>query len=481
MDAIKPTKTNTERRIAQLNDGKVPAADKARVVDATADGPTVTVVPQEIYPSENPPPYLKLIADCWEHIFDYLALSDIVAMSQTCKRLLQMAGWYFRKFFPKFHCYLIGRNVHIKDGNFKYRELQSDFYRFIGTLVIRRIGIRFHLNADDFSALKTLIFESQDKLNETQIEYTRRVMNNIEEIQLNGCRIMGNIFEMVADYSPKLKYLAITQCTAADAEFNSLFLQRYAALEQLRYLPMRPQADTCIDQFKVFLKTHTKLKYFETKGEVLLANRAALIRTNSRLDVLYVHFSSHTNAGTQFDQFIDLLHTVYERGFYQTLCLSFFCHRIDVDFERVSNALAMLPALKQVNIADDSIFDVARLTDLTELCVRAGEIKNLINAAMNLVRLERLVLVHASSNDIRPFIRYAKRLKVIRVQWWKSGDTLDLFAMNQERRKLAARPILLYLPEHVYLAAKWDSRNLCADLVKIRRLDTNDSISFCYY
>lgn len=29
------------------------------------------------------PPYLKLISDCWEQIFDYLSLRDIHAMGET--------------------------------------------------------------------------------------------------------------------------------------------------------------------------------------------------------------------------------------------------------------------------------------------------------------------------------------------------------------------------------------------------------------
>lgn len=46
---------------------------------------------QEIPP---PPPYMKLIADCWEHIFDNLSLANVLALGQTCKHMCQTVGNY---------------------------------------------------------------------------------------------------------------------------------------------------------------------------------------------------------------------------------------------------------------------------------------------------------------------------------------------------------------------------------------------------
>lgn len=76
--------------MGQSNDETVAAGTGSGAVGGVAVRSSAAA---SIDDQEHPPHYLKLIADCWEHIFDNLALSDILAMGQTCKRMLQMAGW----------------------------------------------------------------------------------------------------------------------------------------------------------------------------------------------------------------------------------------------------------------------------------------------------------------------------------------------------------------------------------------------------
>lgn len=42
-------------------------------------------------------PIFMLSVDHFEEIFEYLGLKDLHAISQTCKRLHQVAGYYFRE------------------------------------------------------------------------------------------------------------------------------------------------------------------------------------------------------------------------------------------------------------------------------------------------------------------------------------------------------------------------------------------------
>lgn len=413
--------------------------------------------------AESLPPHLKLIADCWEHILDYLALSDILAMSQTCKRMLQMCGRYFCEFFARTCCQVANGNICVLDDAAIAHELPTNFFRFIGTLDLWQ-GANFPFHAYDFFGLKTVI----------GFGYARNTIKTAEEIQLQTYGMDGNVFEMIANHCTNMKSLDFTSFAVANAGFTSMFSQRYAALEHLRYWPRQFDVYKRIDELRSFLDDHTKLKCFETKFEVLLANRAALVDTNVQLHVLAAHFPADSFAA-RLDQFINLLNRLYGRGFYETLCLSFGVARVKIDAERLGNALATVPALQHIHIMDDSIFDVTRLTNLTELRLNRWVKTDVEMAAVSLLRLERLVLLKASAADIQPFIRHSIRLKTIRVRRWRSGNGFDLFAMNQARKLLAfARPVLLYAPERVYLSTKWKSRNLHTDLVKVTRLDAFD-------
>lgn len=43
--------------------------------------------------------FLKLNVNCWEKVFDYPSLRDILSMSQTCKRMQLIGGHYYRDNF----------------------------------------------------------------------------------------------------------------------------------------------------------------------------------------------------------------------------------------------------------------------------------------------------------------------------------------------------------------------------------------------
>ena len=46
------------------------------------------------------PSIFKLNVDCFEKLFDYLGKEDVHAFGQTCKRMLRVAGHYYRQDMP---------------------------------------------------------------------------------------------------------------------------------------------------------------------------------------------------------------------------------------------------------------------------------------------------------------------------------------------------------------------------------------------
>lgn len=436
----------------------------------------------------NSSPYLKLIADCWEYIFDHLSIRDILVMGQTCRRMAQMAGYYVREYHPNLEFHQIGREIQLP--SFSNFQIQSDFYQFISGLYITRTNdIDFLLNIPTSDSLKTLIFD-RSSLAEARIRYTRNILKNIESIHLIECRSTGNIFEQFVTYCPNLKHLDVRRCRAMN---SVLFLQYYPELECLQFrLPAKNVANRN-DELKMFLLKHLNLNQLGMSYHFLWANRDVLNETNIQLDLLSVHFEKTENHGYaphqyhdygvgHYGNFANFLRGLFERGFYKSLQLSIHYAIKSSDVEQVSNIISTLPALESFSIYSDSFVGLNRLTNLKNLHITTILSDSRMNIlARNLRNLERLTILEASFAGIVPFICHSTRLKSILVCDIRNDMALaniDLITLNAERRKLI-NPchISLYVPEDVYLLEKWKTRNLNSDLIKVMRLDSQYFVS----
>lgn len=442
------------------------------------DADASTAASNDTQETTTPPPYLKLIADCWEHIFDYLSFKNIFVMGETCKRMNQMAGYYIREYHPDLEFHLI--EGEIRFSNPTDYIIHANFYRYITKLHVKNNSeLNFFANVQSFEALKALII-GQHNLTETEIGYMQNVLKNVETIQLVHCRLSGRVFEQMAKHCSKLKYLHIHNSNVMAN--HGLFLHYFPTLEHLQYRPLVSQ--TRVNELKVFLEKHSNLKRFAASNHFLWENRDILIQTNVQLDLLNVHFDS--TDPMPFDQFIKFLRSLYARGLYKTLKLTFrFCRPANVTTQELKNAISTLPALRKLVLPDDSFIDLPRLSNLKEFYI---EFLNTSNAnteilATSLPKLERLGLGWGfmTVDALLPFIRHSKYLETIECPYF-ADKTLDLNALNEERKKhnkdADACPISIRVPEYVHLDQTWNSQNLKLDLVKIERFELN--YDFCY-
>lgn len=415
-------------------------------------------------------PYLTLFDDCWEYIFDYLSMQDVIAMGQTCKQIEYVAGCYVHSKFPGLRFDLIERAVGVQYPHDFL--LRPDFCQYISKLYIgQRSTLDFHLVDNIFSSLKTLIFKSF-KLNETRFEFMRTVLKKIENIHIENCILSGKNFKQLANYCPNLKSLRITDCDITFNALESLFSQNFPALEHLQYQTRICNFDARICKLKTFFEKHTKFKHFECSVPVLWANRDLLCKTNVRLNLLTIDFYAWSSR-IPFDKLIHFLWLLYEHGFYQLLHLS-FDHVLDIDFEHFDNAISALPPIEILHINIDSICDLSRLTSLKELRICHGHKSetDLEFVAKCLMELEQLTFKYATIENILPFIRHSKKLKTIKISYWRSYKMLYVVALNEERKNLEnASRITIYVEEEIYLREYWKSQNLNLSHVKITRFD----------
>lgn len=438
-------------------------------VDGAGAAAAVAIASEsEGMPPPPPPPYLKLIADCWEHVYDYLSIEDVLAMGQTCNRMNQMSGYYVREYYPNLEfklCYKkTSKKIYLNEVC-----VPAHFYQFIRRLSVYDSVYDFSIfvNVAQFDSLKTLVFGSM-ALDGNAIESIRNVLKNVETIKLYFCEIAPNFYKHLSNYCPQLKHLNVSYSNGKDTHFLTEY---YPLLESLTYfvgalLPGNLSFLTKGHELKTFFEKHLKLKSFESDDQFLWANRTRLEQTNIQLDLLHIEYNN-----LPLTTFGNLLRTLYERGFYKSLQLSSYGFINENDEEQLSDKISELPRLEKLKLESDSCFDLS-LVKLKELYIREFDLPVSEELVAKIVpKLERLQFVYVDFNTILLFIRYAKRLRTIEIHCLFGDERFDLVALNEERKLLKnASQVSIYLQDTHYLPIKWQSKNLNLNLMRIERL-----------
>lgn len=424
---------------------------------------------------ENPPtpPYLRLISPCWEHIFGFLSLEDILQTGETCTQIHRMVGNYVCKYFRNLRYDLIAGEVYTKmQQNLRLPalafQLRTDFCQFIPKLYIgKKSELDYFLDPNTLFSLKTLTFESIE-LTEIQVQYTRNVLKNIENLHLKYCDIDGKAFEQLIAYCPKLKFLNVYDCDMMNTSQKFIFSQYCPTLEHFQY-ETGLENQRQFNELKAFLEIHTNLKCFESECNFLWTHRDQLIDTNIHLERLTIHFYQWNDLVT-IDQFVNFLKALHAHGFYKTLHIAF--KNTYSGREEFLKSISTLPLEILTDISPYEI-DLMHLTQLKELNVSMWfDSGNMDTLTKSLIKLERLTINSATVDIILSFLRHASKLKIIKIKRDLFNMVLDVSALNEERKKLLyASKVSICLPEDLYLWENWKSNNLDLSHVRITRFD----------
>lgn len=213
-------------------------------------------------------------------------------------------------------------------------------------------------------------------------------------------------------------------------------MQHYPTLERLQFRLSNNSTSpaTQIAEVKPFLEKHSNLKHFEIDFDFLWANRSLLNQTNIQLDLLNIHFYKRF-INSRPNKLIEFLRALHVRGFYKTLQFS-SCFIIN---DRLSNEISTFSTFDQLSISENNLYiDLNRFSNLRELFIHECSYSaNMETVAKNLSKLEQLtVIITRPIDSILPFVCHSKRLKTIRIGRLRDPETLDLFALNQERKTL---------------------------------------------
>lgn len=414
---------------------------------------------------------LKLDIDCFEEVFDYLTLADLISIGKTCKRLNQIIGHILQQYYSA---------VEVQCGPLRIGNIDQSNCCI---QVAHKMSLYFDHSLPNFRKiqsncprLKRIHFQ-YIQLTRPKVEYLKETLRRIEVLQIIKSEISGNIHETVLAFCPKIRRLSITG-TADDSNFEDtamdLFGQKYPTLEQFEF---ELSSKHLITELRHFLELNPNIRKMAISCTKLLryAFEDSLMNASVQLNELAILVRF---VDSNLCQMMKILH---ERGFYKRFQL--YLHFAEFNQENVDQ-LAPLNSLVKLYLGRSSYMHsvkLANLKSLEEICIfESDRISDLDALAIDLPYLERIHFIHAIFNDIWTFISRSRRVKKIRVDHLREGihfnatqKVINLRSLNREREKLIrAQKLTIYVKEEIYVATKWAMGDTDLNWIRLKRIES---------
>lgn len=434
----------------------------------------------QIQPSNTDTPQIfKLNLDCFDELFVFLSLRDLNVLSQTCKRMQLIVGYFVRENLSAFELFGRHNGLYLRYSyDYKSRfQFESSiqklrihgYNRFENCVkLIRYIGANCNKN------LKIIRFDYV-QLTSHEIENIKDILTNVESVVISQCRMNAYFYDQFPLICKKLKNLYVEQynCTGDVLKRgeNNWLLRNWPKLKHFGWT--QNGNGYRITEIGRFFQLNPNVCSFSTTFDCLCANRDLIIQSNVKLDKLTIEINNNQDSG----EFIDkLMNELYDKEVYKRL------HLYSTFFETASpqsiiklTSIKGLEALRYSTIIFETFF--SHLIHFTEL--KIGSIfshENLNEIAKKFVNLERLCISFAFRKDYLPFIKHSPKLKIVKIKNVRDTEhsnlILDLREINEERKKLSGvRKVIIYLEDKAYLANKWNCKTIDLDLVEIRRAE----------
>lgn len=398
--------------------------------------------------NEDLSPYLfKLNLDCCDEIFALLSLQDLHSIGQTCKTMQEVAGTYFQNHYK-------ASKIWVKHDGFRFGlETLNGFSKFIEKIWMDGGLEDFQYAGRHCNGTIKEIYFDLFSLNEAKINCIKEMLTKVEIVLLTDCIIPGDFYETFLKFCPNIRRLSVLCFEGFQHEW---LFQLYPNLE---YLKLAGHVTFQFDDLGRFFRNNPNVHSFAIDGCYLLSNRQLFLESELKWHDLTISLES--NYAQDMNQFLIMFKDFHKQGIYQRLHLFLNGKHWDEIFFKQITAVPALVNLCLDYLSSDmcmkSSNDLRKLEIFRPLNVTTEELETL---AKGFVNLERIVFREASSNEILPFIRYARKLKEVRVCWLKKGlffdGVLNLPKLNSEREQLrSARKATIYVDEKVFLATKW--------------------------
>lgn len=407
------------------------------------------------------PYFFKLNFNCFKIVFEWLSLTELCSLRQTCRMMKPVVDYYIRSNYP-----LVFQTLTIDDTRLK-------------TICDAEIIGFDYLNHISFFGCK---------LTPEGISSITALLGRIESIQIATDQIEGDFHNDFLKLCTRLKhlYVFIRHSGRTVEEGNGWLKQHYPSLQHisLNVAMIRGSGIHNVD-LTTFLERNSNIRFFTTTFRVLWYIRDSILGSKITLDQLnignFCYFDPSVAALDPHRSLYTFLNALHEQGLYQSLHVHTNIMDEFVQFPHICS----LHALKKLSMGYNMILSNYRLVNFNPVTSPLHSVKELFLGkllrtqsleilANNVIDVNRVVIEEARIGQFLPFIRCCAQLQQIKINcliqgtYFKHG-IIDLFTLNNERRTLAeAREVFIFVDEGIFLRNKRINK-IDTSLIKLRR------------
>ena len=397
---------------------------------------------------------LKLNVDCFDELFEWLSLADLRSLRQTCRRLKQVVNYFIKSNYPAVK---IGFGRIVIDSFHHFQSLDP-----IKSKMIRQAMID--------------TFDNNDQKSDS----FKEILPQLERLQIRIFNFSDDLHELILKWCSNLKYLWIYE-TVDELCSGQWLCHQYPTIEHFTVDDNDLLMFGSNGQFpalKIFLELNPNIRIFSTTMQLLRLNRNYFLGSNINIDRLNVRGDCSSENG--MDEVCDILNQLHRQGFHDRLHLFVDYINEQTDMDQITSIRGMEKLyLNSVHIGTEAT--LTPMPDLRELCItNDANVKNWESVAKSFINIERVYFREAKADVIALFLRYAPKIKEIKVQNLQNGtcfetEFIELSALNKKRKQLSgACKATIYVSENVFLSTKFARARTEFNLVHLKRAEAAD-------
>ncbi|XP_055296108.1 uncharacterized protein LOC129565347 isoform X1 [Sitodiplosis mosellana] len=402
-------------------------------------------------------PILKLDVDCFEDLFEWLSLADLRSLRRMCKRLKQVVDYFIKTHYPA---------VKMGYGRIELHEDKIDQFQ------------QLHLTSVEMIKEAKIYF---NEITVKEIDVFKGILPQVERLKINTWQLSaneGNFYESILKWCSNLKYLSIDLIHyAIIGEDNEWLKQQCPTIEHVAMDDNDvggPGMAGVFPDLKTFFELNPNIQTFSTTFHLLRINGNVFLGSNVKVDQLNVYGDCFHEYG--MNVICELLNQLHDQGFYQRLHMEASYITLQEELDLIISVRGMEKLY--LDFCSSDKLTLAPKPEIKELGISyVGDYIALDAVAKSLMNVERVCIGQGKVEEIIPFLRYARKVKEIKVGRLDEGahfenGVIDLPALNKERKGLAgASKITIYVHEDVFLATKMALMKTDFSLVTLKRAE----------
>lgn len=391
---------------------------------------------------------LKLDIDCLEELFEWMAVKDLFALRQTCKRFKCAVDYHIKTNYPAL-------------GKFQLNAQNIEMFRQMDAIsneLVQKLELLIGINYEE-------------AMNASQFETVKCVLNKVAAITIEARAVNDDFYDAVLKHCDNLKKLVImydVDTWSNIVGINNNWLHRqYATLEHISFQEICPRTFVDrIDEIVTFFVQNPNIRIFSTSLEFLREYAFSLSDAGIKFDEL--HVVEHISPDFMDYDCLELFAELHDINFYKKLHLS----GETLDILMHEDDLKMITPLGIARLSlTYSTFILPAMPDIKEIYIdRFDEPHQFVNVK----NVERLHFRTLSLAEIMLVICEFPKLVLFKFdELANDAETINLPALNRKREKVTgASKITIYVDETIFFATKWATPKTEYRLIELKRSQT---------